>query len=137
MTRFRHRLLAAVTALALTSGAALGQNAFPPVGTMFSTTLAGTVASAAKVLSGISGKSIYITNMIFSPAATAVVTVTAGTGTNCATGTTTPITMTFATGQPVNFGDGDGTIIVIPQGNDVCIATATATAPGSIGWARF
>ena len=109
----------------------------PPVGTMFTTPIAGTVTSIAKIISNVSGKAIFITNLILSPAANSVVTFNTGTGTNCATATTTPLSLTFATANPINFGDGSGIILIVPKSTDFCITVATAIAPGTIGWAQF
>lgn len=131
------RSLALGLAFALGTVGAFAQNALPPISSMFSTPIAGTVASAAKLIANVSGKAIYVTNLILSPGAGAVVTFTTGTGSACTTGTTTPLSLTFATANPVNFGDGNGVLIIVPKSTDLCIATATAIAPGSIGYAQF
>jgi len=100
--------------------------------------IAGTIAASTKIVSGISGKSIYVTALLLAPVATSVVTLTAGTGTNCGTSTTS-ITgaMTFAAGQAIAHGAGNGAIFVIPQGYDLCITIATAAAPGSLAYSLF
>jgi len=100
--------------------------------------IAGTIAASTKIVSGISGKSIYVTALLLAPVATSVVTLTAGTGTNCGTNTTS-ITgaMTFAAGQAIAHGSGNGAIFVIPQGYDLCITIATAAAPGSLAYSLF
>lgn len=106
--------------------------------TMFTTGISGAVASITKILSGISGQQIYITALALVPVATSQVTLSAGTGTNCGTGTVTLTgVMVFAAGQTLLYGDGYGAVIVAPSGSDVCITVATASAPGTIAWARF
>src|SRR5574340_324283 len=84
--------------------------------------IAGTVATATKIVSGVSGKSIYVTAVALIPVATSVVTLTTGTGTNCGTGTTN-ITgaLTFAAGQVLALGSGYGAVWVLLSGNDLCI----------------
>jgi len=100
--------------------------------------IAGTVAVRTSIISGVSGKSIYVTALQLTPVATAVVTFSYGTGTNCGTGTgTLSGALTFAAGQTVNFGNGNGAVMVVPAGNDLCITIATAASPGIIAYAQF
>lgn len=100
--------------------------------------IAGTVAGSTKIITGVAGKSIYITSIALVPVDTAVVTLTYGTGTNCGTGTGSLTgAMTFAAGQVLNFGTGFGAVLVVPSGNDVCITIATAAAPGSLSYSLF
>ena len=100
--------------------------------------IAGTVATATKIVSGISGKSIYITAIALVPVATSVVLLTAGTGTNCGTSTTSLTgTMTFGAGQTLQHGSGYGAVSVLPQGYDLCITISTAAAPGILSYSQF
>lgn len=100
--------------------------------------VAGTVAAATKIISGVTGRNLYITSMSLVPVATSVVTLTAGTGTNCATNTVNLTgAMTFAAGQTFMLGDGYGAIIAAPLGNDICITIATAASPGTISYAVY
>jgi hypothetical protein len=119
-------------------GAALAQQSVFVPATTAQISVAGTVATATKIVSAITGKRIYVTAVSLIPVATSVVTFTYGTGTNCGTGTTS-ITgaMTFAAGQTLNLGTGNGAIFVLPSGNDLCITIATAAAPGSLSYAQF
>lgn len=133
-----HKLIAALVILFGLASAASAQNALPPVGTTNSAIVAGTVAGATKVISGITGKRIYLTQLTLHPTATSVVSLTYGTGTNCGTGTTTFYgPATFQTGEAAYIGAGAGAIFVVPPGNDVCITIATAVAPGWISYAQF
>lgn len=131
------RILAALALWLGLAGAAMAQNALPPVSTQF-TAYFGSVAAITRVIPGITGKRIYLTQLSVSGASTSVFTLSYGTGTNCGTGTTTISTTTFASGQaPTNLGDGSGAVAVIPAGQDVCITIATAVAPGWLSWAQF
>lgn len=128
------RLGIALLALSLAVPAAAQQSVFVPA-TMATVSITGTVAAATKIISGAVGKSIYITALMLTPAATSVVTLTAGTGTNCATNT---VNLTGAlTPGTVNWGTGNGALLVAPQGDDVCITIATATAPGALAYSQF
>lgn len=138
MKRLFVATLALATAWFIWVSPLLAQNAFPPVGTMFSTILAGTVASITKVISGVSGKSIYLTQLTLHPNNTAVVTFSYGSGTNCGTGTTTFYgPATFGAQENAYIGSGAGAIFVVPQGKDVCVTVATAIAPGWLSYAQF
>lgn len=100
--------------------------------------IVGTVAGSTRIITGAAGKQIYVNSLLLVPTATAVVTFTYGTGTNCGTGTTS-ITgpMAFSAGQTVNYGVGNGAVFVLPPGTDLCIAIATAIAPGSLAYSLF
>jgi hypothetical protein len=99
--------------------------------------ITGTVATATKIISGTSGKSIYLTAISLTPASTSTVTLTAGTGTNCGTNTVNLTGAIVSNGSPWTFGSGYGAVLVAPSGYDVCITIATATAPGSIAYAKY
>ena len=131
------KLIAALLWLAMVSPALSQQSVFVPA-TTNSISIAGTVAAATRIITGLPGKQIYITALLLTPVATAVVTFTTGTGTNCGTGTANVTgAMTFVAGQEVNFGTGNGALMVIPQGNDLCITIATAAAPGALAYSIF
>ena len=123
--------------LVVASAAFAQQSVYVPATTV-QISVVGTVATATKIISGISGKSIYVTAVSLIPVATSVVTFTTGTGTNYGTGTAS-ITgaMTFGAGQVLSLGNGYGAIFVLPSGNDLCITIATAAAPGSLSFSQF
>jgi hypothetical protein len=123
--------------LGLASAALAQSSVFVPA-TTNQISIAGTVAAATKIVTGLSGKQIYVTALALVPVATSVVTFTYGTGTNCGTGTTS-ITgaMTFSAGQVLTHGSGYGTVMVLPQGVDLCITIATAVAPGTLSYSIF
>lgn len=100
--------------------------------------IVGTVAASTRIVTGISGKSIYVTEVNLIPVATGVVTFTTGTGTNCGTNNVNVTgAMTFSAGQVLSLGVGNGVVFVLPQGNDLCITIATAAAPGSLAYSIF
>lgn len=133
MLRFALFLLAFLA----TWGAQAQQSVVVPA-TTDSIAIAGTVAVRTKIITGVSGQSIYITSLALVPVATSAVTLSYGTGTDCATGTGTLTgVMTFAAGQTLNIGTGYGAVYVVPAGNDVCITVATAAAPGSLSYVIF
>lgn len=129
-----------IAALLLTLGLASAALAQSPVVPSTSTqiSVAGTVAASTRIVTGVTGKQIYVTALMLIPVATSVVTFTYGTGTNCGTGTTSLTgAMTFAAGATVMHGSGNGAVFVLPRGNDLCITIATAAAPGSLAYALF
>lgn len=124
--------------LALYAFPALAQQSVVVPATTNQISIAGTVATSTKIVTGIAGKQIYVTAVALIPVATSAVTFTYGTGTNCGTGTTS-ITgvMTFAAGQTLTYGIGNGAIFVLPVANDLCITITTAAAPGSLAYSIF
>jgi hypothetical protein len=122
--------------LALASAVPAAAQVIPA--TQASVSITGTVATAAVLVAGVTGQSIYVTAVALVPVATSVVTFTQGTGAACGTGTTSVTgAMTFTTGQVVNHGSGNGAIFVLVAGNSLCITIATAVAPGVLSYARF
>lgn len=124
--------------LALYAFPAIAQQSVVVPATTNQISVAGTVATSTKIVTGIVGKQIYVTAVVLIPVATSAVTFTYGSGTNCGTGTTS-ITgvMTFAAGQTLTYGIGNGAIFVLPAANDLCITIATAAAPGSLAYSIF
>lgn len=123
--------------LASLSPALAQQSVFVPATTV-QIAVAGTVAVRTKIVSGIVGKSIYITALALVPVATSAVTLSVGTGTNCGTNTATLTgILTFTTGQVLTLGTGNGAILVVPSGFDLCITIATAAAPGALAYSQF
>ena len=99
----------------------------------------GTVAASTKIVSGVSGKSIYVTALALVPnTGTSTITLTQGTGTNCGTGTANVTgALAIASGQTFTSGNGSGAILVLISGNDLCITIATNPSPGYIAYALF
>lgn len=126
------RIALAIFALTLSVASAIAQTAMFPVPSI-QISIAGTVAASTRIITVPIGKQIVVTALQQVPVATSVVTYTYGTGTNCGTGTTSLTgAMTFSAGQVTNMGSGGGPIMILPQGNDLCVTIATAAAPGSL-----
>ena len=125
-------------ALLLLATPAWAQQSIYVPATTAQVSVTGTVAAATKIVSGVIGKSIYVTAVNLIPVATSVVTFTTGTGTNCGTGTASVTgALTFTAGQTLNLGSGFGAVWVLPAGNDLCVTIATAAAPGSLAYSLF
>ncbi len=129
--------LAALLLFIASASAALAQQVYVPA-TTNQIAIAGTVAAQTRIVTGITGKQIYVTALMLVPVATSVVTFSYGTGTNCATNNVL-ITgaMTFAAGQVINHGAGNGAVFVLPKFTDLCITIATGVAPGSLAYSIF
>lgn len=125
------KALVLLVALFAFSASAFAQQQFPVP--TFQVSIAGTIAASTRIVTAPTGKQIIVTSLLQIPVALSTVTYTYGTGTNCGTGTGN-ITgaMVFASGQVLNMGSGEGPILAIPSGNDLCITIATAAAPGSL-----
>jgi hypothetical protein len=125
-------------ALALTLGPVKAQQSVITPATAAQISIAGTVATITKIVSGQQGKSIYVTAVGLVPVSTSVVTFSSGTGTNCGTNTANVTgALTFASGQTFSLGSGLGAVWVLPQGADLCITIGTAAAPGSLAYSIF
>jgi len=130
-------LSALATLLALTVAAWAQQSVVVPT-TEASVLFGSTTTAITKIISAISGQSIYLTQVTIKPANTSVVTLSYGSGTNCGTGTQAfygPVT--FGTGESIYLGNGAGALYVVPQSKDVCATVSTAIAPGWISYSMF
>ncbi len=117
---------------------AMAQQSVVVPATMASTPIGAGTTIRSRIILGITGKQIYLTGINLVPANSAIVIFNAGTGTNCATGLSTPVgLMTFVTGQVLSYGVGNGAVVVIPSGDDVCITITGASAPGSVAYSQF
>lgn len=122
----------------LLASPALAQQSVIVPATTNTISIAGTVAASTRIITGLPGKSIYVTALLLTPVATSVVTFTTGTGTNCGTSTANVTgAMTFTAGQEISYGTGNGAVFVLPAGFDLCITIATAAAPGSLAYSLF
>lgn len=134
MNKLGLALLLAILGLA----PAQAQQAVVIPATIASIPITGTVASAAILVTGQAGKTIYVTSVDLIPLATSVVTFTQGTGAACGTGTTNVTgALTFSAGQVYSKGTGNGAVWALVQGNSLCITIATAVAPGSLAYSLF
>lgn len=132
------KLLAALLISLGLASAALAQSGNPTPGATNFINIPGTVAGATKIISGKTGQSIYVTSLLLVPVATSIVHFTVGTGTNCATNTADIIsTLTFTNGGILTYGIGNGVVMIVPQGFDLCLAIATAVAPGGLTYTQY
>ena len=123
--------------LLLFAGGVWAQNALPPVSTQ-KTVFFNAVQTITKIISAISGKSIYLTQLtVDGTSAGTIVTLSTGTGTNCGTGTATIYTTTPIASPRVSIGDGNGVVAVIGSGVDVCLTISPTTATGWVSTAQF
>lgn len=121
----------ALIAFALLASAvgASAQTSFPIPSNQVS--IAGTVAAITRIVTAPTGKQIVVTALQQTAVALSVVTYSYGTGTNCGTGTGSLTgALTFSAGQALNMGSGNGPVMILPPGNDLCVTIATAAAPG-------
>lgn len=130
-------VIAALLLFLASVSAALAQQSVVVPATQASVPIVGGVTAGLRLVTGIAGKRIYITNITLGPAATSVFAFTYGTGTNCGTGTTTITGSMTSDGSPLTSGNGNGAILVLPPGQDLCIIISTAAAPGSLSYAQF
>lgn len=101
--------------------------------------IVGTVAASTRIVTGIAGKRIYVTALLLVPTvAASVVTFTTGTGTNCGTSTASVTgALTFPTTEVLAWGTGNGALLVLPTGFDLCITIAAQAAPGALAYSIF
>lgn len=130
------RSIAALLILLGLASAALAQNALPSVSTQ-KTAFFNATQAITRVVAAVSGKSIYLTQLTISGAATSVFTLSSGTGTNCGTNTVVIYTVTLIAGETISIGDGAGAAAVIGGSVDLCITVATASANGWLSVAQF
>lgn len=130
------KMLLALTFALLATVPAASQQITPT--TQFTIPIAAGTLTETKIVSGITGKSIYVTQISQVAAAGAVVTYTTGTGTNCGTSNAALTgAMTFAAAQTLVAGTGNGAILVVPSSFDLCLTIATAGAPGFLSYAQW
>jgi hypothetical protein len=128
------RLLALMFALAL-AGPARAQPTTLVPSTTASVALPTSTQAMTKLVSGVAGKSIYLTALHMIGAGAAVVTWSSGTGTNCGSNTVTlNAPETLATGSVTNLGSGLGAVMVVPAGSDLCLTVGTAAVSGWVAY---
>lgn len=96
-------------------------------------------ATTTLLVTGIAGKSIYVTAVDVIAAGTGNIQFIAGTGATCA-GTPANITGNYNLIAQVGFtkATGNGVVWVVPQGFNLCAVTSAAVGmPGSLSYAIF
>ena len=133
------RLALASLLLLATLSASMAQQAVVVPATMASTAISVASATTTRLVTGISGKSIYVTQWNALSGGTGNITWVAGTGATCGTSQvslTGPYNLTAQVGAVV--GTGYGAVLVVPQGYSLCIITSAAVQiSGSVGYAIF
>lgn len=114
------------------------QSVFVPA-TMASIPITISTATTTLLVTGISGKSIYVTAVDIIAAGTGNIQFVAGTGATCGTGQTN-VSGNYNLTAQVGFtkATGNGAVWVVPQGNNLCAITSQAVGmPGSLSYAIF
>lgn len=142
MTFLRKLELALITALILTLGyidhARSQQSVIVPA-TMASVAITISTATTTRLVTGVSGKSIYITAVDVIAAGTGNIQFISGTGATCGTGATN-VSGNYNLTAQVGFtkAAGNGAIWVLPQGDSLCAVTSAGVGmPGSLSYALF
>lgn len=133
------KLALALFALIFGVSASFAQSTFNAIVTQASAAIAISSATTTKLITGVTGKYVYITALNVIAAGTGNIQFVYGTGTNCGTGTTNLTGNYNLTAQAgLAQGSGVGPIIVVPAGVDVCATTSAAVGmAGVIGYAQF
>jgi len=119
--------------------AALAQQSVFVPATTASIPITISTATTTLLVTGVSGKSIYVTAVDVIAAGTGNIQFIAGTGATCGTGTVN-ITGNYNLIAQVGFtkATGNGVVWVIPQGFSLCAVTSGAVGmPGSLSYAIF
>lgn len=131
-------LAALLLYLGLASAALAQQSIFVPA-TMASVPINISTATTTRLVTGITGKSIYVTNWNAISGGTGNITFEYGTGATCGTGTTAltgAYNLTAQVGAVV--GIGNGAVLVLPAGTSLCIlSSAGVQISGSLAYAIF
>jgi hypothetical protein len=132
-------ILLTIALLLLLGGLATAQQSIFVPATTNQIAITGTVAASTRIVTGIAGKRIYVTGLLLVPTvAASVVTFTTGTGTNCGTSTANVTgALTFPTTEVLAWGTGNGALLVLPAGFDLCITIVAQAAPGALAYAIF
>lgn len=132
-----NKILASLLALWLSFVPALAQQSVVVPATMFSIPITGTTGTTALLVTGIAGKSIYVTGVTIIPTAGTVQFIQ-GTGVTCGTGTTNVTgALVFGASQFLVKGGGNGAFWALLPGNSLCIVVGAGTAPGSLSFSQF
>lgn len=107
--------------------------------TMASVAITISTATTTRLVTGATGKTIYITSLIVVAGGTGNIQFVSGTGATCGTGQTNVtgnIALTAQTGFTI--GTGNGVVLVLVQGDSLCAVTSQAVGmPGSLSYAIF
>jgi hypothetical protein len=122
----------------LIAGRAFAQPVLIPATTA---TVALPTTTGTKVLiPGTAGLHTYVTGLLITPTVSgAVVWFTeANAGTSCATSPATILgPSTLVLGSVVNFGSGNGAVLALSAGADLCLTVSTATVGGAMAYGQY
>lgn len=95
-------------------------------------------ATTTRFITGVSGKTTYVTSFDLIAGGLTSATIVAGTGTNCGTGS---VSLTgaypFSAQAGLTKGDGVGAVLFAPVGDDVCVTnSASVQLSGSLSYAQ-
>lgn len=134
----RKLIAALLFSLGLASAALAQQSVFVPA-TTASIPITISTATTTLLVTGLSGKSIYVTAVDIIAAGTGNIQFISGTGATCGTGTAN-VTGNYSLTAQVGFtkATGNGVVWVIPQGASLCAVTSGSVGmPGSLSYAIF
>lgn len=133
------RLIAALLLFFGLASAALAQQAVVVPATMASAAVNISTATTTRIVTGLSNKSVYVTQWNVIAGGTGNITWVAGTGATCGTGTvnlTGAYNLTAQVGAVI--GTGYGAVLVLPPGFSLCATTSAAVQiSGSVAYAIF
>lgn len=133
------KLVAVLLSYLWLASTALAQQSVVVPATMASVAINISTATTTRLVPGISGKSIYVTNWNAIAGGTGNITFEYGTGATCGTGTTVltgAYNLTAQVGAVV--GIGNGAVLVLPVGTSLCILSSAAVQiSGSLAYAIF
>lgn len=124
--------------LGLLSAAIAQQSVIVPA-TMASVAITISTATTTRLVTGITGLSIYVTAVDIIAGGTGGIQFVAGTGATCGTGQTN-VTGNYSLTAQVGFtkGTGNGVLWVLPPSTSLCAITSGAVGmPGSLSYAQF
>lgn len=135
----RHRLVLLAALFAMVAYGARAQSSVVVPATMASIPITISTATTTLLVTGVSGKSIYVTAVDVIAAGTGNIQFISGTGSTCGTGTVN-ITGNYSLIAQVGFtkAAGNGVVWVVGQGLSLCAITSAAVGmPGSLSYAIF
>lgn len=133
------RIIAALFVYLGLASAALAQQSVQVPATMFSGPIAISTATTTLVVTGVTGKRIYVTHIDAVAGGTGNLQFISGTGSTCGTGSANVsgnYNLIAQTG--ISFGIGNGAIWALPLGASLCAVTSAAVGmSGSISYAIY
>lgn len=132
------RIALASLALIALCASAFAQSWIIP-GTQVTIPITISTATTTLLVTGVSNKAIYVTNVNVVAAGTGNIQFITGTGATCGTGTAN-VSGNYQLTAQVGFvaGTGNGAIWALPVGNNLCAVTSAAVGmPGSLSYALF